>query len=310
MARAFIFSLTVILLFSVLLILFYTLQIANSPSVQLTEVASAKRLAYAWTDVDQQVPALTQLGIVQTQNLVTFYDQLPSPFNVTNSLAGYQAFVSDYYSFNGVNASFANGFAALAPVWQVNPLGINYSYPSWNKTQANITCVAGGSGCNWVKSIGLVLQMANYTFPCNPANASACGSNFSWSPAPPNCAVGSAHCVNFTLAIYDELNRSFTCPNNNASQADCPYYSFNWTSATQPVLTFSTNQTSSCKFKLVLGGGGLAAFSLLSSNSSCGTLFANTTLALNTTGFWVNEQGYLTVRNQASNQSITRQVSS
>jgi hypothetical protein len=306
--RAFIFSLTVILLFSVLFILVANSQLANSPSGELSLLGTARRLQYAWSDVAEGVTLSEGLSVTRNSNSLSILDSLPATFNVSNSLAGYSQFVSSYYSGIAVNATFSPPLSTLGPPLSIGPYGINYTYPDWSKHVLTVSCPSSNSECDAVQTLSLAVVLSNYSFTCDPAGSS-CGNTFKWNPAPPNCAWGTADCVNLSFSVTDDLGRTFYCPNYNASQAQCPYFSYLWSSNNSPKDVIPVTESANCKLTFAVGKGNLLSVSFVDNNNNpCGGVDTNLTMTFNSTAFSVNEGANLTVFNYAANQSVTAPV--
>ncbi len=310
MKRAFIFSITVIMLFALLLTVLYASEQIQSPFLQIEQILSTKKLNYVYNNVDSNIPTILKLSIYQNSNNLTISDVLPNTDNITQNLQGYSSFLNSYYPSQFAQVSFNPALDTLNPPITFNPMGINYTYPDWSKKDLTVYCPSG-NGCNYVNTLVLNITLLNDTFVCNPSNSSSCNSNqFNWSPSPNNCQIGTAGCVGLILQITDKLNETYFCPNNLSGNLNCPYYSFSWDSSNSPKITFPTNESSNCKFRLILGGSNLFDVSMLdSSNNPCGFISLNTTFSFNSSSYSVNDYSVLSVNDTTSNQSLSGIVS-
>lgn len=308
MRKGFFFSLTVILLFTILLLMAYTGVYGQSADGELTQIRTMKKLSAAWWDVNDNFPSVLQLSVTRQGQNVTFSDFLPAPTNITQQLIGYEKFVSRKYSTGAANASFSPPLASLNPPLQISPFGINYTYPDWGKSILTLACPSG-SGCDAAQGVVLALSV-NYTFSCNPMNASNCtGSDFKWAPAPGGCTLGASHCVSLTLNITDVQNHTYSCP-SSGSQVGCAYSTFDYSTGQKPKLTVNFLESSSCSLQFRLSGGNLFDLQETNAGAACGTISSNVTLDLNATPYSLPFTPVLTVRNEAGNQSIGRALSS
>lgn len=292
------------MLFALLLTVIFATEQTQAPFLQIQQILSTKKLTYVYSNVQSNIPSILQLSFYQNDTNFTISDTLPNTQNITQNLQGYSEFINQFYPSQFALLTFNPALSTLSSPIIFNPMGINYTYPDWSKKDLTVYCPSG-HGCDYVNTLVLNITLQNDTFVCNPS--SNCNQNqFNWDPSPKNCAIGSSHCVGLILQITDKLNETYQCPNTLQGNLKCPYFSFKWNSDRSPKITFPVNESSNCKFRLILGGSNLFDISMLdSSNNPCGMLGLNTTFQFNSSNYYVNDHAYLYANDTTFNQSLS-----
>ncbi|MGC8851264.1 MAG: hypothetical protein ACP5O3_03505 [Candidatus Micrarchaeia archaeon] len=295
--KGIVFSVSALLLFSVLLSLALTAQ-KDFWRPSFDALQAGRKVAYAWSDARADVFSALQLRVWRNASTVFLLDSLPASFNSSAALAGYDAFVSRVYRLPGNNVSFLPSLSELKPPVRVEPFGVAYDYPlratgadAWEKNSLLAWCE--DSGCGGVSVVAVNVSF-NESFEYDPTNSSY-QSFYSWSPAPANCVAGTPNCVVFSLRITDRLGRSFSCPSWGPG-VSCPYSSFYWNSSSPAVLSVAVNESSSCFLNFSLGGNALFGESLRDSlNYSCGSINSVSGIAFNSSDFFLSVNSSLLV---------------
>ncbi len=309
--RAFFFSFTTVVLFTgVLLALLYAGVVSQSHDAYVQESRVAQKISYTWSDINDDVPALLNLTLHRNKTRVTLGDMLPAAYNVTRLLEGYAHLISSRNADASANATFSPSLSSGARAFTLHPFDITYRYPDLRKQRVDILCPPG-EGCDGIREMDVGITL-NQSFACDPLVAGSCNeSQFNWTHAPASCSTSEGgHCIGFTLRLTDSLNRTYTCPNETASQTVCAYASFNWSASPVSTLEVMLADSPPCSFHLSLGGGNVAGMGTASAdNSPCAFLTSGISLALNSSVYWWEYPVVLRVRNEASTQAISRALS-
>ncbi|MEM4389362.1 MAG: hypothetical protein QXG98_01730 [Candidatus Micrarchaeia archaeon] len=216
--RGFLFALTVLIFFALLLSFVLAAKSAEGESAKRTaEARDARKIRFVFEDVREDFATNIGLTILQENNTLIFYDHLPANLNVPNALKAYDAFIQAYYLTPELSIAFLDeadnpiNFATMSDDIIIQPWGIKYDYlDDWGKRVLRIewpnTSAYGALG-----ALNLSFDFPNASFEYSPTPGNA--SHFKWSPdfTVPSCG-NLPNCMNFSLRIKDNMSQVYSCP--------------------------------------------------------------------------------------------------
>ena len=295
MKQGFFFTFTAIALFSLLLYLAANYLLASQPSGQLVDLSLARKVSYAWDDVNEDLKSVVNLTIYQSGSNLTIEDSLPAAHDLGQSLVSYWLFVQNYYKTPDLNYSVLGPdgqemtLGQLGPPLRVLPYGINYSYPDYGKNELFLQIPS--SNFSGLSSLALNYSLPGHWFQDNLNNN--CGM---WNPLK-TCNGGTQHCLNLSVWIRDKNGSAYN--NSGCTQLDADDNS-------NLQLNLNYSDGTNAWIKILVGKlPDLLHVQLQNTNVS-----TNTTLTLNSTPFSVGYPAKLRVLDPGFNASRTAEPKS
>ncbi|MEW5955458.1 MAG: hypothetical protein AB1626_02890 [Candidatus Micrarchaeota archaeon] len=310
MKKAFVFTITSLLLFTIVFTL--ALLVAQDDWRRPLRANMVwKRISYVWDDVNEGIGEVLHLKIIKNEENITVIDVLPPPLDAETALEEYDDFVYEVYKVPGLDINFS--VASLATmgsnllIYAYNySTPITYEYGDWGKRVLRIVCGEcedgeedcdeecehGEGHCDEETANCDAIQAVEFSHkvsvpfrydPGDPDNQ----NKYTWNPAPPSCTPGSLHCLVFKLTVTDSLGRVYRCPWDGPG-VTCPYFTYDWTSNQAGDLKIDLIEPQSCWYDLVLskdaGDQVVVTVRLWDSHGdTCGQLWSNTTFTMNST---------------------------
>ncbi len=285
MKRGFFFTVTIVLLFSLLVALAGLRTADESRVAEVNAALVAAKAASAWENVAAQIPKAAGMNVSRWERNVSVADSLPAQ-GTAASLAAVQAFAAGKYSPGGLGISFAPSLETIAPAMEFRPTGWNYSYSSWSKNDLGVMAPVGNF--SFVRNLSVAINVSSHWFKNAPN--SSCGADV-WA-AYAGCTGATVYCLWLDLWVWDANGTYYhsSCAPVDAGQANLLVVQF--ANATSPLeglgLQFGPVPR---VFNTSVAGTGIRA--------AAGTVFA-----FNTTAYRLAFQTRLRVADSSGNYSI------
>ncbi|OIO22731.1 hypothetical protein AUJ65_05480 [Candidatus Micrarchaeota archaeon CG1_02_51_15] len=257
--KGFVFTLTALLLFGVVLSLAIVVAGDDWSHASDNQVVW-KTVSWTWSDISEGVGQVIELEIYPGSSIASVSDTLPpsAGYNISAGLEEYQAFVNEVYSPNGTQINFSTDLAAAEAGISLNIEGYNtsidYLYEDWAKRVLSIICDDVEMNCDAIACINVTNRLS-LPFKFDPADSANQGK-FKWTPKPSHCDHDvDDHCVKFTLTVFDSLGRVYRCPWSGPG-VTCDVDSFTWEGPDKGTLTVDIASVKPTSYTLILGNDG------------------------------------------------------
>jgi hypothetical protein len=244
----------------------------------------ARKLQLVFADISEDVVTSAALSTDADGDVLTAFDTLPASKQVDKGLKGYDRFVREYYQPADLEVKFLSStgqeinLSTLTPGLLVQPFNQSYYYPDQGKRELSFNSTSASFG--YIRGIFLNITLTDGWF--NPMPAVTC------SPWSPYFSCGSP-CLLLKVEIRDK-NGSFY--NSTCTQFDV---------SKQSKLQISlANETDTDKWIRITAGDLPLVYKVELQKSS---VTIQSSFVFNTSNYYTNTVGKLSVRDLASNAS-------
>ncbi len=216
MKKGFLFSLSISLLFLLLISLAFNIQKSSiNEQNMINENIASKKILYSFNDIAKEIElGIFGINISKNETNLTIGDYLPAEFDILQTLVDSVEFIEENYRTNDMEILFLNDIGDefeiidLDPWISIEPWNIKYQYEDWGKRELMFSCPE--QNCSKIIRFNLTIITNNtFDYPPIPSNK----NKYKWAPSHlrNNCA-GQTDCLEFELYVQDAEGQVFSCP--------------------------------------------------------------------------------------------------